>query len=240
MHTTGNTILITGGSSGIGNALALRLHQLGNAVIVTGRDPRKLEKLRLAQPEIEVHVCDIRNDRHVEGLREKVAGRANILINNAAILQQLSLCEDADLQSQMDEIDTNLNGTLRMVHAFLPSLRRHDAAAIVNVSSALAFVADAGSPIYSATKAALHSLTQSLRHQLRGTNIKVFELIPPLTDTPMAAHAPDLPKLSPEKVVRALIAGLERDRFEITPGLSGVARNLSRLAPRLMFSKLNT
>lgn len=239
MRTDGHTILITGGSSGIGEVLAIHLHQAGNEIIVTGRNPEKLATLRAAHPQIETQICDIRDYGQVEALRDKVSDRVNILINNAAILQQVSFCDTIDLQVQLDEIDTNLNGTLKMIHAFLPSLRERDHAAIVNVTSALAFVTDAKSPIYSATKAAQHSLTLSLRHQLRGADVKVFELIPPLTDTPMAAHITDIPKLAPDKLAKALINGLARNKFEIAPGLSGPARLFARIAPKFTFEQMN-
>lgn len=239
MRTDRNTILITGGSSGIGEVLAIHLQRAGNNVIVTGRDPEKLAALQAVHPEIETQVCDIRDYGQIESLRDKVADRVNILINNAAILQQVSLCDNVDPQLLLNEIDTNLNGTLKMIHAFLPPLREQEHAAIVNVTSALAFVTDAKSPIYSATKAAQHSLTLSLRHQLIGTTVKVFELIPPLTDTPMAAHITDIPKLAPEKLAKALIKGLARDKYEIAPGLSGPARLFSRIAPKFVFEKMN-
>lgn len=239
MQTDKNTILISGGSSGIGAVLAICLQRAGNTVIVTGRDPEKLKILQAAHPEIEAHICDIRDNGQVEALRDKVADRVNILINNAAILHELSFCDTVDLQLQLDQVDTNLNGMLRMINAFLPALREREHAAIVNVTSALAFVTDAKSPIYSATKAAQHSLSLSLRHQLRGTSVKVFELIPPLTDTPMASHITDIPKLAPEKLAKAFIGGLARDKFEIAPGLSGPARLFSRIAPKFTFSKMN-
>lgn len=239
MQIDKNTILITGGSSGIGEVLAIYLQRAGNTVIVTGRDPEKLKALQAAHPQIEAQVCDIRDYGQVEALHDKVADRVNILINNAAILHEFSFCDNVDLQGQLNEIDTNLNGMLRMINAFLPALREREHAAIVNVTSALAFVTDAKSPIYSATKAAQHSLSLSLRHQLKDKTVKVFELIPPLTDTPMAAHITDIPKLAPEKLAKAFIDGLARDKFEIAPGLSGPARLFARIAPKFIFSKMN-
>jgi uncharacterized oxidoreductase len=239
MRINGNTILITGGSSGIGEVLATHLLDVGNTIIAVGRDPEKLEKLKAAHPEIETRICDICNDDQVHDLRNELGGRVNILINNASVHQELSFCDDADLQQQFDQISVNLNGTLRMIHNFLPSLRERPDAAIINVTSALAFVTDATSPIYSATKAAQHSLTLSLRHQLAATSVKVFELIPPLTDTPMAAHITNIPKLSPLKLANCLIDGLRKDKFEMAPGLSGVTRIMARIAPKFTFSKLN-
>ncbi|MFK8034693.1 MAG: SDR family oxidoreductase [Hyphomicrobiales bacterium] len=239
MRIDNNTILITGGSSGIGEVLAVHLQEVGNTIIAVGRDPEKLAMLQTTYPQIETRVCDISNDDQVCELRDEFGGRVNILINNASIHQEVSLCNDSDLQSQLDQIDINLGGTLRMIHYFLPCLREKPTAAIVNVTSALAYVTEAKSPIYSATKAAQHSLTMSLRHQLAPSKIKVFELIPPLTDTPMAAHITNIPKLAPDKLAKALINGLKKDRIEIAPGLSGITRIMARLAPRFTFSKLN-
>lgn len=239
MRTNGHTILITGGSSGIGEVLAIHLQRAGNTVIVCARDPEKLALMQATHPKIETHVCDIRNAGQITALHKSVGNRVNILINNAGITQELSLCDGADLGKQIDEIDINLIGMLRMNHTFLPSLRDHPLAAIVNVTSALAYAADAKSPIYSATKAAQHSYTMSLRHQLRETSVKVFELIPPLTDTPMAAHVTGIPKLAPDKLAQALIKGLARDKIEIAPGLSGPTRIMSRIAPRFTFAQLN-
>lgn len=239
MRTDGHTILITGGSSGIGEVLAIHLQRAGNTVIICARDAKKLAMVQAAYPEIETYVCDICNPDQISELHKSVGGRVNILINNAGITQELSLTDGADLQKQIDELDINLTGTLRMIHAFLPSLRDHPRSAIVNVTSALAYATDAKSPIYSATKAAQHSLTLSLRHQLRDTSVKVFELIPPLTDTPMAAHVTDIPKLAPEKLAKALLKGMARDKFEIAPGLSGPTRIMARIAPRFTFAQLN-
>ncbi len=239
MKTSGNTVLITGGSSGIGATLAKRLSDSGNSVIACGRNEEKLQELRAHSPKIKTRVCDIQDLDQIEALRDEIGAEVNLLINNAGILQDLSFCTDPDLEAQLREIEINLNGMLRILHAFLPAMRNHSEAAVVNVTSATAFIVEAKSPIYSATKAAQHALTLALRHQLKGTNIKVFELIPPLTDTPMAAHVEGIPKLSPAKVAEALIVGLEKERLEIAPGISSVARWMARIAPRFAFSQLN-
>lgn len=239
MRTTGHTILVTGGGSGIGRALALRLLRAGNTVIVTGRRGERLAELAAAHPEIETHICDICADDQVSGLARALGNRVSILINNAGVLEEQSLGDGADLSRQIAEVDINLNGMLRMIHAFAPSLRAQPEAAIVNVTSATAFVAEAKAPVYSATKAAQHALTMALRHQLRDSPVRVFELIPPLTDTPMAAHVTGIRKLSADRVAQALLDGLARDRVEIAPGLSRVARILARIAPRRAFALLN-
>ncbi|WP_299778428.1 SDR family NAD(P)-dependent oxidoreductase [uncultured Roseobacter sp.] len=239
MKTNNNTVLITGGSSGIGATLAKRLSELGNRVIVCARNEDRLAQIKSRIPSIQTKACDIQDLEQIEALKDDIGSEVNLLINNAGIVQELSLHANADLGAQIKEVDINLNGILRMLHVFLPSMQNHTTAAVVNVTSATAFIAESKAPIYSATKAAQHALTLALRHQLRDTQVKVFELIPPLTDTPMAAHVEGISKLSPDKVASALIAGLEKDQYEIAPGLSRAARLMSRVAPRFAFSQLN-
>ena len=239
MKLSGHTILITGGGSGIGLALAKTFLKAGNEVIIVGRDRAKLEAAVAQNPGLQLATCDIQNAASIAALCEQFRSRVNILINNAAISQAIVLTDQGSLERQVAEIEINLVGTIRMVNAFLPALTTKPVAAIVNVTSALAYVPSANSPVYSATKAALHSFTQSLRHQLRRTSVKVFELIPPLTDTPMAARMSGVPKLAPQVVVDALMAAMAKDELEITPGLTRAAKFMSRLAPRYAFSLLN-
>lgn len=247
MHLSNNTILITGGSSGIGLGLAAALAALDNTVIVTGRDPERLRRAQVKVPGLHV----IQNDvtRSVAELHAEVTSRfpsLNVLINNAGIMRKVDLQDSrADVLELMREIDTNLTAPIRMVTQFLPHLRSRPAAAIVNVSSGLAFVPFPISPLYSATKAAVHSFTQSLRVQLQRTQIKVFELIPPGTDTPLFTgdfDAEDVAGLKPmpvETLVAHAIAGLRKDELEIRPGLSNVLRLMSRVAPGLMLNQLS-
>ncbi|MER6288950.1 SDR family oxidoreductase [Streptomyces sviceus] len=184
MKMTGNTILITGGTSGIGLGLALRLHEAGNKVIVAGRRKELLDEITAEHPGIDALVLDIADPDSIARARETVAAshpELNVLVNNAGIQLPESLLEPAGLQVAEDHVATNLLGTIRMTYAFLPLLvGKHDAV-VVNVTSALAFVPFPITPTYSATKAALHSFSESLRIQLAGAeaDVQVIEVVPP-------------------------------------------------------------
>jgi short-subunit dehydrogenase involved in D-alanine esterification of teichoic acids len=188
MKMTGNTILITGGTSGIGLGLALRLHEAGNKVIVAGRRKELLDEITAEHPGIDALVLDIADPDSIARARETVAAshpELNVLVNNAGIQLPESLLEPAGLQVAEDHVATNLLGTIRMTYAFLPLLVGKDDAVVVNVTSALAFVPLPFTPTYSATKAALHSFSESLRIQLAGadTGVQVIEMVPPAVRT---------------------------------------------------------
>lgn len=239
MKLQGHTVLVTGGTSGIGAAIAEAFHDLGNTVYVCARNPERLAAFSQKNPGIQTIECDIQHDMDVEQIRAQIEGNISVLVNNAGILQNLSFLQDADLVPKLVEVDINLCGMLRMIDAFLPDLAQKPGAAIVNVTSATAFIPEARAPIYSATKAAQHALTICLRHQLKSSGVMVVELIPPLTDTPMAASVEGIPKLSSARVATALIRGLRRNRTEIAPGIGRIARILARVSPAIAFSALN-
>ena len=249
MKLKGQTILITGGTSGIGRELAVQLLSLGNTVIVTGRDTAKLDQLKAEYPAIHIYESDVSDPTAISSLFERVTSefpRLNILINNAGIMRKLNLNTfGTDLNDITREIDTNLSGSIRMVMQFLPHLTMQKCAAIVNVSSGLAFVPYAISPVYSATKAAIHSFTLSLRFQLKNTNIAVFEVAPPVIDTPLFTKeftVDDVGGVKPMDVkvlAKHAIAGIERNRLEIRPGISNLLRLMSRIAPDFMVKQLS-
>ncbi|MFF5303344.1 SDR family oxidoreductase [Streptomyces sp. NPDC013161] len=184
MKMTGNTILITGGTSGIGLGLALRLHGAGNKVIVAGRRKELLDEITAEHPGIDALVLDVADPDSITRAREAVAAShpgLNVLINNAGIMLRENLLDPAELQVAEDHVATNLLGTIRMTYAFLPQLMGKDDAVVMNVTSALAFVPFPSTPTYSATKAALHSFSESLRIQLAGADagVQVVEVVPP-------------------------------------------------------------
>ncbi|MFE2423402.1 SDR family oxidoreductase [Streptomyces hokutonensis] len=184
MKITGNTILITGGTSGIGLGLALRLHEAGNKVIVAGRRKELLDEITAEHPGIDALVLDVADPDSIAQARETVAAshpELNVLVNNAGIMLRENLLDPAELPIAEDHVATNLLGTIRMTYAFLPLLAGKDDAVVMNVTSALAFVPYQSTPTYSATKAALHSFSESLRIQLGGadTGIQVIEVVPP-------------------------------------------------------------
>ncbi|MDX3529029.1 SDR family NAD(P)-dependent oxidoreductase [Streptomyces sp. ID05-39B] len=183
MKMTGNTILITGGTSGIGLGLALRLHEAGNKVIVAGRRKELLDEITAEHPGIDAVVLDVADPDSIARARESVAAShpgLNVLVNNAGIQRLESVLDPAGVQVAEEHVATNLLGTIRMTYAFLPLLVGKDEAVVMNVTSALAFVPFPITPTYSATKAALHSFSESLRIQLAGADagVQVIEVVP--------------------------------------------------------------
>jgi uncharacterized oxidoreductase len=244
MRLSGNTILITGGTSGIGLELACKLDGLENQVIITGRDPAKLKKAQARVPKAQAISSDVAEPNEIVSLFERITKdfpETNILINNAGILREINLHDQSMALTDLTrEIETNLNGPIRMIRQFLPHLKTKENAAIINVSSGLAFVPLPSSPIYSATKAALHSYTRSLRVQLKNTRVKVFELAPPSTETPMLIRSDeDTSVMKVEDMVAIALKGFARDRFEIRPGQANLAKIMNRVAPELVLKYLS-
>jgi uncharacterized oxidoreductase len=202
MNLTGNTILITGGGSGIGRGLAESLHALGNQVIVAGRRQHALDETTAANSGMKSIQFDVQDARSICFFAAKVASEfpaLNVLINNAGIMRaEKLLAQQPDLADAEAIVTTNLLGPMRLTAALLPHLTRHAHATIMNVSSGLAFLPLALTPTYCATKAAIHSYTHSLRHQLRSTGIEVLELIPPYVQTDLMNGADD-PRAMPLK-----------------------------------------
>jgi uncharacterized oxidoreductase len=195
MNLTGNTILITGGGSGIGRGLAEEFHKLGNQVIIAGRRSQALDETTAANPGIKSLILDVADPAAVRAFAARVVAdypALNVLINNAGIMRAENLlAQPADLADAEAIVTTNLLGPIRLTAALLPHLQKQPRAGLINVSSGLAFVPLALTPTYCATKAAIHSYTQSLRHQLRGTPVEVIELIPPYVATHLMNGADD-------------------------------------------------
>jgi len=240
------TILITGGTSGIGLELARQLLQRGNTVIVTGRDRQKLDAASHSLPGIHAFQSDVSDPEAIVALHDKVLERfpaLDVLVNNAGIMRNLNFNRDRGLVDVTREIEVNLCGPVRMVQSFLPHLKTRKDALIVNVSSGLAFVPMPLSPVYCATKAAMHSFSQSLRAQLSGTGVAVIELAPPGVETPLF-RGEFVEEMKGQKAMdvtvlaRKAIAGIEAGKIEIRPGLSNVLKTMSRVAPQFMFSQL--
>jgi uncharacterized oxidoreductase len=185
MKTSGNTILITGGGSGIGEALAHRFHDLGNTVIVAGRRVEALEQVAIGRPGIHAMALDIADAEHITAFAKRVVAEhpaLNVVINNAGIMRFEALDQARDLSDAEATITTNLLGPIRLTDALIEHLLGRPDAALINVSSGLAFVPLTATPTYSATKAAIHSYTVSLREVLKG-KVEVIELVPPAVQT---------------------------------------------------------
>jgi uncharacterized oxidoreductase len=186
MKATGNTILITGGTSGIGLGFALRFRQAGNKVIVAGRRKELLDQIRADHPGIETVVLDVADPASIADARDAVTSaypEVNVLVNNAGIMLPEDLLDADSLRVAEDTIATNLLGPVRMTYAFVPHLVARDNAVIINVTSGLAFVPLPLTPTYNATKAAIHSFSEGLRVQLAGAGVQVIELVPPSVRT---------------------------------------------------------
>lgn len=240
------TILITGGTSGIGLELARQLLARGNTVLVTGRDAGKLDAAKRALPEVQTFQSDVSDPAAITSLYAEVVRRfpaLDTLVNNAGIMRNLNLNQDRDLSDVTREVETNLNGPVQMIQQFLPHLKKSPSALIVNVSSGLAFVPMSASPVYSATKAAMHSLSQSLRAQLADTGVTVVELAPPGVETPLyrtefEAETRGQKAMPADVLARKAIAGIEAGKLEVRPGQSNQLKLLSRIAPDFAFKLL--
>lgn len=199
MKTTGNTILITGGGSGIGEALAHRAHDAGNTVIIAGRRMEALERATRGRPNIIPTVLDVERPEAIEAFaREVVAAHPalNVLVNNAGIMRFERLDGRRDLADAEATITTNLLGPIRLTNAFVDHLVAQPDAAILNVSSGLAFVPLVPTPTYNATKAAIHSYTVSLREALRD-KAEVIEIVPPAVQTSLTPGQETRPGYQP-------------------------------------------
>ncbi|WP_160000614.1 SDR family oxidoreductase [Roseomonas sp. 18066] len=186
MQTTGNTILITGGGSGIGRALAQRWHDRGNRVIVAGRRLAALEETIAGRANMAALTVDIDDASAIRAFAAEAIRRhpeINVLVNNAGIMRREDATAPRDLADAEATVVTNLLGPIRMIDAFIGHLSGKPAAAVVNVTSGLAFVPLPSTPTYSATKAALHSYSAALRQQLQGGPVEVIEIVPPAVQT---------------------------------------------------------
>jgi uncharacterized oxidoreductase len=248
MKTRDNTILITGGATGIGFSLAETLVNAGNRVIICGRREGKLKEAKNKLPQILIRTCDVSDEKERKLLFNWVKDNfndLNVIINNAGIQRAVNLKKGTqDLFAGENEIETNLVAPIHLSAYFIPLLLKKQEAAIINVSSGLGFVPIASMPVYCATKAAVHSFTQSLRYQLRDTSIKVFEIIPPMVDTELGKGTieegnQEFRGISPSEVAGATLTAMENNKYEI---MVGEAKDLvmgSRTNPEKAFQNIN-
>ena len=232
MNVNGKSVLLTGGSAGIGREIARQLKAKGAEVILTGRDPARLAAM--AQEGFAVIAADLSHAAGVDALVAALGDQTvDILINNAGQGAAHDFREGApDPQAADACLYANLAAPIRLITALLPRLRARPQAAIINVTSGLAIAPRAGSPVYCATKAGLRSYTLALRAQLAGEPIRVIEALPPVVDTQMTADRPK-DKMPPQECARQIIAALEQDRDEANVGLTKVLRAVYSLSPAL-------
>ena len=243
MKLTARTILITGGSAGIGLAFALKFVELGNEVIVTGRREAVLEGVKAKHRKLHTIQSDVADPAQIAALAERVKAefpKLDVLMNNAGIMLYKNLKSPAaDLAGLTAVMNINLGGVIGMTSAFIDILTANKGT-VINVSSALAFVPLPAAPIYSATKAAIHSYTQSLRFQLEETSVEVIELMPPAVKTDMTADLPEggVSLITTEELVKQSFASLKAGALEIRPGQAKQLALMRRLAPDFINGQL--
>jgi uncharacterized oxidoreductase len=246
MKLINRTILITGGTSGIGFEAARQLIARGNVVVVTGRDRARLDDAGSRLPGLHTIQADASKPDAIRALHTEVTDRfpaLEVLVNNAGIMRKINLLEDRSLEDLTLEVGVNLDAPMRMTQQFLPDLVRRPEALIVNVTSGLAFVPFKIAPVYSATKAGLHAYTNCLRAQLAGTGVAVVEVAPPGTETPLlrgefAAEMANQKGMPVSELVTRMIHGIEAGHSDVRPGLARVLWLAGRLAPKMMFNQL--
>jgi uncharacterized oxidoreductase len=247
MKLENRTILITGGSSGIGLELAKQLLARRNTVIITGRSEEKLASSKRALPGVQIFKSDVSDPAAIAALRDNVLKQfpaLDTLINNAGIMRVQKFNQDQEIEDITREIEICFSGPVRMIQQFMPHLKTRQGALLINVSSGAALIPFPISPVYSAAKAALHSFTKSLRVQMAGTGVTVIELIPPGVETPLFRNEAFAKEMKvPEGMDASVfahkaIAGIEAGKLEIRPGLANVLKIMSRVAPGVMLNQM--
>ena len=245
MEVSGNTILITGGATGIGLALAELFAKSGNQVVICGRRQGRLDEAERRIPGLRAMRCDISDGKQREALYEwtcKNFGDVNVLVNNAGIQRPVDFNGKVDIDEIDKEIGINFSAQVDLSARFIRPLSKRKEAAIINVSSGLGFVPIAAFPVYCATKAAIHSFSMSLRHQLKQTPIKVFEVIPPIVhDTELKGKFLERNdrSVSAAEVASAVMDGMKNDEYEIAIGLSKSFRIGSKRDLDQAFDRMN-
>ncbi len=241
-----STVLVTGGGSGIGAGLASAFHARGATVVIAGRTGERLDAVAARHPGMETKVVDVADPEQVAALAARVATRhpgLDTVINNAGIQTPFDFTGPDMIDAAVlgREVDVNLKGLIYITNAFLPQLKRQPRARMIHIGSGLGYVPLAAVPVYSATKAAVHSFTISLRRQLAGSSVKVIEIIPPVVETDLHRGQARKPPqaMTLDAFVAAAMAGLDAGKGEIPVGLARVLRVASRVAPGLFLNIVN-
>jgi uncharacterized oxidoreductase len=245
MKLFNRTILITGGSAGIGLAFALKFLELGNEVIITRRRQTLLDEVQAKYPKLNIIQSDISNPQQIATMAKRMKTefpKLDVLVNNAGMSLYKNLTSSVeDLEGLTTEMNTNVGGVIRMTSAFIDILKANNGT-LINVSSALTFVPMPCIPIYCAIKAAIHSYTQSLRFQLENTSVEVIEVMPPaVIKTEMTADldkSKDIKMISTDELIKLTFSGLKSGKLEILPGQSSQLAFMRRLAPNFINGQL--
>ncbi len=243
MDLKNNTILITGGSSGIGLELSKELVKRNNTVIICGRSLDKLQEAKNQIPELHVFQCDIASSEQCKELINKVVQlfpQLNVLINNAAIVHKTDFTETEGIMAMAEkEIAVNLTAPIRFSSLLTEHFTGKDNATIINITTGLIYMPRIVYPFYNATKAGLHSFTMVLRLQLAQRTIKVTEVMFPAVDTPWHKGKPPKIAISTEEAVSEMLVGLEKGKCEIRIGGVKLLYILSRMLPNYAFKLVN-
>jgi uncharacterized oxidoreductase len=248
MNLQNSTILITGGSDGIGLALAEQLLELGNTILICGRSKEKLEKVKQKHPKAHTFPCDVMSqEQRAKLFIDATAAfpELNVLINNAGIQQDLNFRQEVPANLIQKEIDTNLTAYIHFCALFSQHLQQKKEAAIINISSGLAFIPITAVPVYCATKAAIHIFSVALRHQLKNTPVKVFEIAPPTVDSHLNEEGREKRGMrdrgiKPEEFAKPAIEAIQNDQFEACIGQAENLYNASKQNFEAVFERMNS
>lgn len=244
MILSGNTILITGGSSGIGLELSKQFIQRNNKVIICGRSKQRLNEAKEQLPELDIFQCDLSSKSHCNDLADWIKNKhpkLNIIINNAAIVNKTKFFEtDNIIEMAEQEIETNFMAPVRLIHLLFPQIQKNKNSSIINITTGLIYSPRADYPFYNATKAALHSFTQVLRKQVEKLNIHIIEVMFPAVKTPWHKGNPPKIAISAHKAGDEMLKGLEKGKAEIRVEGAKLLYNVSRIAPNFAFRKVNS
>jgi len=243
MKIKNNTVLITGGSSGIGLEFAKVLIEKGNKVIICGKSNEKLLAAKKMIPELITYQCDLSNSQECTDFAKRIIENhpdLNILINNAAIVNKIDfITEKKAIELAENEYQTNLIAPIRLIKLLYSTISTKESSAIINITTGLIYAPRFIYPFYNSSKSALHSFTQTLRIRLKDENTKVIEVMFPAVDTTWHRGTPPKIAISTDKAVSEMINGLEKGKSEIRVGGAKILYLMSRLAPSFALKKVN-
>jgi len=243
MKLINNTVIITGGSSGIGLELSKVLIQKGNKVIICGKSTEKLVAAKKMVPQLITYQCDLSNSQECTEFARKITDNhpdLNILINNAAIVNRIDFINDENaIELAETEYQTNLIAPVRLIKLLYKTISANDSSAIINITTGLIYAPRVIYPFYNSSKSALHSFTQTLRIRLKDEKTKVVEVMFPAVNTPWHQGTPPKIAISAEEAVSEMIKGLEKGIPEIKVGGAKILYLMSRIAPGFALKKVN-
>ena len=242
MKLTGNTILVTGGGSGIGRGLAEAFHKLGNKVIVAGRRKANLADVVQANRGIDSVELDVSNPESIASVSKELITKypkLNVLVNNAGIMQLDDVSKPIDDKLLTSEFETNFFGTVRMTSALIEHFKSQESATVLNVSSVLGYVPMAFAALYSATKAGIHAYSMGLRYRLKGTSVEVLEIVPPWVQTDLL-NSSEEPRAMPLKpFIEQTIEALGNSNSEVVVEIAKPFRANPGVSEAAFFHQMN-